>query len=110
MRKVTTYTENQRMAYLHEWQKSGLTQRAYCEQQGLGLRTFNNWKTSRMPGERSTSLKSEEFIKMKPVAVRTEPSTAIGINIGRYKITVEGTFEPSVLAEVLNVLEALDVH
>lgn len=110
MRKVTTYTENQRMAYLHEWQKSGLTQRAYCEQQGLGLRTFNNWKTSRMPGERSTSLKSEEFIKMKPVAVRTEPATAIGINIGRYNITVEGTFEPTVLAEVLTVLEARDVH
>lgn len=110
MRKINTYTEDQRIAYLQEWQKSGLTQRAYCEQRGLGLRTFNNWKTSRMPGVQSTSRKSEEFIKMKPAVVRTELATAIGISIGRYKITVEGTFEPAVLAEVLTVLEARDVH
>lgn len=110
MKKVTMYTEEERVAYLQAWKKSGLTQKAFSEQQGLCLRTFNNWKTSRIPEKRRSSLKSDEFVEMKPVEVKEEKESSIRITLGHYKVTVDQGFTPAVLADVLTVLEARDVH
>ena len=33
----------QKQAHVRAWRQSGLTQQAYCEQQGLTLGSFKNW-------------------------------------------------------------------
>ena len=38
-------------SHLIGWQQSGLTQRAYCEQQGLALKTFSYWRTQALTGK-----------------------------------------------------------
>lgn len=110
MKTVKRYTEEEQLHYLERWKESGLSQRAFCEQQGIVLKTFNNWKRARMPEYSPPRTAGSGFVKMDPVPVETQQSPAITIGIGRYRVTVDHSFNPTVLSAVLTVLEGRDVH
>jgi len=37
------FSPEQRRRHVEQWQQSGLSQRAYCQQQGIKQSTFKNW-------------------------------------------------------------------
>ncbi len=111
MRTVRKFSDEQRNNYLRLWQESGLIQRAFCEEQRLILRTFNNWKNSRVPKDQPVKDSGPAgFIPLCPSGAKPEEKTGVQICIGRYQITVEGSFDEVVLNQVLTILEARDVH
>jgi len=111
MRIVRTFREEERIYYLQLWQESGLSQCAFCEEQGLNLRTFSNWKTSRLTkGQSAKDLESTGFIPLPVSSFKPKEKATIRIGVGRYQIVVDEFFDSAVLNEVLSVLEARDVY
>jgi hypothetical protein len=37
------YSRHEQTYHISQWRKSGLSQRAYCEQNGISWSTFKNW-------------------------------------------------------------------
>ena len=104
---------------VERWRRSGLTADLFAEREGVNARTLVYWKwrlkrdgaagiatkSARPAGKRIAFV---ELVAPKPaVSPRETRSTAIEVvlPIG-YRVRVAGGFERSVLAELLNVLEA----
>jgi transposase len=58
-----------------DWQASGLSQRAFCQQQGLAISTFQNWLRKIRQASNSSMKTSSAFLPMvvkKPVQKTAE--------------------------------------
>lgn len=87
-----TSTQRQQFWQDHfsSWQRSGLGQRAYCEQQGLKLATFSYWR-KRVPTLKPGS---------KLIALPVSSHTLIVLSAAGVRLEVP----PSLLGEVLPVV------
>jgi hypothetical protein len=110
MKTIKRYTEQEQLHYLELWKESGLSQRAFCEQQGIVQKIFNNWKRARMPKVNPTRTADTGFVKMDPASAEKQQPAAITISIGRYSVSVDNSFNPTLLSAVLSVLEGRNVH
>ncbi|MEO7121257.1 MAG: hypothetical protein ABIY62_09170 [Ginsengibacter sp.] len=71
MRKSTEVRE-QMFKQIEEWQQSGLTQKAFCEQHSLGYHTFYYWYKCYRRHQAGANENIVSFVKLKiekPVAV-----------------------------------------
>ena len=57
--------EAEKKIYVANWQKSGLTRTAFCEQHGLNRKNFGHWVRQYT----SSSTQTTQAIKMLPIAV-----------------------------------------
>ena len=63
-----------------DWQSSGLSQQAFCQQQGLAISTFQNWLRKIRQTSNPSAKTSSAFL---PVVVQDKPapcSTTIAVN------------------------------
>ena len=112
MKKFKQYSVQQRVQHLRHWKESGLSQRAYSVQKGINPRTFNNWvKRQKNWKQKEGDRTQDEFIPVKfPDGGKTAGKSTIEIGVGRYRITIEGSFDQRFLHQVLNVLEGRNAH
>jgi hypothetical protein len=95
---------------VHAWEKSGLTQREFCQNQGLGTSTFRYWKKELAVAKKS-KIQQQELIPVAisvsdPSSGQTNSSSLISLTArGRYRIDIHDGFHPETLEQVLEVLE-----
>ena len=96
-----------------QWQKrmrsfarSGLSQRAWCEREGIGLAQFGYWR--RRLAKRAAPDIDEGF--WCPVELVPEPSprtNGIAVRVGKVCIEVQPDFDGDLLRAVVQALEPL---
>ena len=88
------------------WKQSGLTQRAFCEQQQLAFSTFAYWR-GRLKQLQSADDRDGK-VHFLPVTFKQDNATALTLHInGRHSIEIKAGFDPDLLARVVRTLESI---
>ncbi len=99
------------------WQSSGLSQRAYCQQQGVSFSAFGYWR-SRVK-DRATSpapvfvpvrvealAREASGVTAKPTPIHATPGNGVEIRLAHGRtIHVRPGFDEALLARVIRVIE-----
>jgi hypothetical protein len=89
---------------IEAWKQSGLTQKAFCEQQQLRLGSFQRWRGIFMRGERPEASSAVSFL---PVNVTAAPASSLALVIDDYlRIEIPAGFDPVTLKQVIQALQA----
>jgi len=92
------------LAHIDSWKRSGLTQKAFCQQHGLGLASFRRWRAIAM---REGKPAESSVVTFLPVNV-VEPGAAdltVVIN-DSLRIEIPAGFDLATLRQVVQVLQA----
>ncbi len=89
---------------IETWKQSGLTQKAFCEQQQLRLGSFQRWRGIFMRGERPEASSAVSFL---PVNVTAAPASSLALRIDDHlRIEIPAGFDPVTLKQVVQALRA----
>ena len=89
---------------IHEWEQSGLTQKAFCEQHHLGLASMQRWRRLFKTEEASGMPAPVAFL---PVSVKeTKPANLAVVVNDNLRIEIPAGFDPSALRQIIEVLRA----
>jgi len=93
---------------VQQWQNSGLTQKEYCNKEGLSLERFGTWKR-RFDREGQGHAGALVAVPSKIVSsALLERRQGLGLAVGeRYRVEIPDTFSPATLESVLQVLARL---
>jgi transposase-like protein len=86
------------------WQASGLSQKAWCEREGVPLSTLRYWR-QKLRGGSAPDLESEPASRFIPVSL-TQAKTALTIRAGGLSIEVAPDIDLDLLENVLRILKA----
>ncbi|MGB5252296.1 MAG: hypothetical protein WBN68_06185 [Sedimenticolaceae bacterium] len=92
------------LAYIDSWKRSGLTQKAFCQQHGLELASFRRWRAIAM---REGGPAGSSVVSFLPVNV-VEPGTAnlsVVMN-DSLRIEIPAGFDLATLRQVVQALQA----
>jgi len=100
--------ENQEYWWNHlaALQRSGLSRRAYCQQNNLKISSLDYWRNKCKPSSTAVARRDggNRWVTLQvgdqPIA---GPGARIRLRIGRFAIEVEPGFDPKLLADVLRV-------
>ena len=86
------------------WKQSGLTQKAFCEQQQLGLGSFQRWRGIFMRGEEPEASSAVSFL---PVNVTVDEASSLALLIDdNLRIEIPAGFDPVTLKQVVQALQS----
>ena len=89
---------------IETWKQSGLTQKAFCEQQQLGLGSFQRWRGIFMRGEKPEASSAVSFL---PVNVTVDKASSLALLIDdQLRIEIPAGFDPVTLKQVIQALLA----
>ena len=89
---------------IETWKQSGLTQKAFCEQQQLRLGSFQRWRGIFMRGERPEASSAVSFL---PVNVTAASASSLALRIDDHlRIEIPAGFDPVTLKQVVQALLA----
>jgi hypothetical protein len=89
---------------IETWKQSGLTQKAFCEQQQLGLGSFQRWRGIYMRGEKPEASSAVSFV---PVNVTVDKASSLALLIDdQLRIEIPAGFDPVTLKQVVQALQA----
>ena len=89
---------------IEDWKQSGLTQKAFCEQQRLGLGSFQRWRGIFMREELPEASSTVSFL---PVKVTLAPASSLALVIDDHlRIEIPAGFDPVILQQVVQALQA----
>ena len=93
---------------VHRWRSSGLTQKEYCNKEGISLERFGTWKR-RFDREGAGCAGALVAVPSKIVSsALMERRPALGLVVSeRYRVEIPDTFSPATLERVLQVLARL---
>lgn len=91
------------LQHIQALQESGLTRRAYCEQNQVKLATLGYW-CQKFNSSAKSRRPENGWI---PVQIREEEHSGIDLRIGRVNIAVKAGFDPLLLADVLRTINAV---
>lgn len=89
---------------IETWKRSGLTQKAFCNQQQLGLGSFQRWRGIFMRGEKAETPSPVRFMPVK-VTIAKASSLALLID-DNLRIEIPAGFDPVTLQQVVQALQA----
>lgn len=92
----------QRVFHIKAWQASGLSQAAYCRENGLNAKTFGNW----MRTYRNTH-KYHQPASLIPVTIKARVSAAGSLRLccsGQHVLELPAEISPQWLGELLKCL------
>jgi hypothetical protein len=88
---------------IEDWKQSGLTQKAFCEQQQLRLGSFQRWRGIFLRGERPGA----SAVSFLPVNVTAAPGSNLALVIDEHlRIEIPAGFDPVILKQVVQALQA----
>jgi len=86
-----------------DWQSSGLSQGAFCEQHGLTYTTFVYWRGRMKKLEVRDDATTVNFY---PVRLKQDSQNSMTLKInGRHSIEIETNFDGDLLTRVIQVVE-----
>jgi len=89
---------------IETWKQSGLTQKAFCEQQQLGLGSFQRWRGIFMRGGKPEASSAVSFL---PVNVTVDKASGLALLIDDHlRIEIPAGFDPVTLKQVVQALRA----
>ena len=89
---------------IETWKQSGLTQKAFCEQQQLGLGSFQRWRVIFMRGGKPEASSAVSFL---PVNVTVDKASGLALLIDDHlRIEIPAGFDPVTLKQVVQTLRA----
>jgi len=95
---------------VQQWKRSDLTQKEYCNKEGLSLERFGAWKR-RLDRDNIDKARSLVAVPAKTVSsalFTARPGFALGLVIDeRYRLEIPDAFSPTTLKAVLQVLSNL---
>lgn len=93
----------QRAALVAECRASGMTAKAWCETKGIKYQRYVTW-ASKLNRE-----EQHEPQRWADVTIAKEENTTseIRLNCGKWTICVEAGFNPSLLADILKVVDSV---
>ncbi len=94
--KLETWKKRRR-----EFQRSGLSRRAYCEKTGIKESTLDYWFSRIRKLEKNSG-----FVEVHPAAVQT-PTVDLVVTTSKYRIEVNGSTGVALLGETLKALESM---
>ena len=89
------------------WRISGLTQKEYCEREGIPLERLGSWKRRL---DRETQDRGGAIVAVPPRIVSSALFAARGLGLivnDRYRLEIPDAFSPSTLESVLQILNRL---
>lgn len=87
--------------HVETWQASGLTQAAYCQQQGLNPHTFNGWRRRFT----ATPTTSPGVIPIRVSPTAPAPAAAVVLRLASgHQVELPASTAPAWLAELLRCL------
>lgn len=93
------------VAHLETMKESGLTQKAYCEREGIPLSTMSTWKNRY---KKRNAKPIEKFVEIPVGTSRSQGHNgtdgSIELTIGPYRVTVKKESDLALLKEVLTVV------
>ena len=91
--------------HIQAWQASGMTQAAYCQNNGLNLKSFAYWK-HRLKKQNSTTVQLVQVASPKTLPVHYSRSCALRMILDNHiSIEIADEFSPATLARVLDVVQ-----
>jgi len=91
------------LQHIQALQESGLTRRAYCEHNQIKLATLGYWCQKLNYSARSRRNEAGWI----PVQIQEDEPSKIDLRIGRVNIAVKAGFDPLLLADVLQTINAI---
>jgi hypothetical protein len=89
---------------IEAWKQSGLTQKAFCEQQRLRLGSFQRWRGIFMREEAPEASSAASFL---PVKVTAAPASSLALVIDDHlRIEIPAGFDAETLKQVVQVLQS----
>ena len=89
---------------IEAWKESGLTQKVFCEQQQLGLGSFQRWRGIFMRGEKPEASSAVSFL---PVNVTVGKASSLALLIDDHLcIEIPAGFDPVTLKQVVQALQS----
>jgi hypothetical protein len=89
---------------IETWKQSGLTQKTFCEQQQLGLGSFQRWRGIFMRGGKPEASSAVSFL---PVNVTVDKASGLALLIDDHlRIEIPAGFDPVTLNQVVQALRA----
>lgn len=105
--EVTEKMERRRFwqEHVERQQASGLTQREYCQEQGLRLHCFWYWKGRIHPRKAPVQLVEARIGDSRTIL---HPDSPLSLTVnGLYRIAIEKGFDPLTLKQLLHTLREL---
>ncbi len=88
---------------IRSWQQSGLSQRAYCEQQQLVLGTFVYWRTRLKKLEADAPAHRPRLL---PITIKQQSAASLTLLInGRHHLEIKPGFDPGFLTKIIQVVQ-----
>ncbi len=91
-------------AHVQNWQRSGLTQKVFCEQQQLGLASFQYWRGIVARPRPLTSASSPAFL---PVHIAAPSASSLTLLLGdELRLEIPAGFDAATLQQVIHTLRS----
>jgi hypothetical protein len=90
--------------HIEALKRSGLSRRAYCEQNGLNKHTMDSWcyKLNPSLGSNHEGNKAAWI----PLQIKGDEVTAIDMHVGKITLTIKPGFDRALLLELLQTINA----
>jgi hypothetical protein len=104
-RQVITDKQTLWTKRIADWQSSGLSQGAFCEQHGLTYTTFVYWRGRLKKLEVRDDASTVNFF---PVRLKKDSQHSLTLKInGRHSIEIDTNFDSDLLTRVIQVVEQI---
>ncbi len=91
-------------AHVENWQRSGLTQKVFCEQQQLGLASFQRWRGIVAREKPSASASPPAFL---PVHIAAPSASSLTLLLGdELRLEIPAGFDAATLQQVIHILQS----
>ncbi|MEA4903036.1 IS66 family insertion sequence element accessory protein TnpA [Desulfitobacterium sp.] len=101
-------TNLEKRALVEECRRSNLTAKQWCEAKEIKYRSYIDWASKINKEDRVAPAKLMQWAEVTPVTKTQEKEKAeVKLICGKWIITVEAGFSPTILAEVLKVVDAV---
>ena len=110
MEKDNKTKEQYWLGQMEQWEKSGLSQRAYCDREGLGFPAFDYWRRQKRKMEKSEASEkrrkiSVTLVPLQVASVATSQSAKMILrNPAVWELELPATIEAQWLASLLKGL------
>ena len=78
---IKRHTHQERTKHIAQWRKSGLSQRAYCQQNGLSWTAFKNWDKRQQPVKSEPQFAPVEITQLTDVQWIIETTDGLRVHV-----------------------------
>ena len=90
--------------HVENWQRSGLSQKVFCQQQQLGLASFQRWRRIVTRADPLTSASRPAFL---PVHIAEPSSSSLTLLLGdELRLEIPAGFDAATLQQVIQTLQS----